>query len=141
MAPPKWWVDQNSRLQQPVIPPDNKQTNKQTNHNFSRVLRASTPRYVGPSVGPSVGRSPFWAAATKGLMTYAFTHIGNFLLLLLLLLLPPPLHIKANIPLCLEALIPASKLNFQPRGLIFSLKAQISFSRRRKRKFPICVKA
>ena len=30
MAPTKWWVDQNSRLQQPVIPPDNKQTNKQT---------------------------------------------------------------------------------------------------------------
>ena len=28
----------------------------------------------------------FWAAAPKGLMTYAFTHMGNFLLLLLLLL-------------------------------------------------------
>ena len=29
----------------------------------------------------------FWAAAPKGLMTYAFTHMGNFLLLFLLLLL------------------------------------------------------
>ena len=27
---------------------------------FSRVLRDSTPRYVGPSVGWSVGRSPFY---------------------------------------------------------------------------------
>ena len=34
----------------------------------------------------------FWAAAPKGLVTYAFTHIVNFLLLLLplLLLLTPP---------------------------------------------------
>ena len=29
----------------------------------------------------------FWAAAPKGSMTCAFTHMGNFLLLLLLLLL------------------------------------------------------
>ena len=38
---------------------------------------------------------PFWAAAPKGSMTFAFTHMGDFLLLLLLLLLllrtPPPL--------------------------------------------------
>ena len=27
---------------------------------FSRVLRDSTPRFVGPSVGWSVGRSPFY---------------------------------------------------------------------------------
>ena len=30
--------------------------------------------------------APFWAAALKGSMTYALTHMGNFLLLLLLLL-------------------------------------------------------
>ena len=46
---------------------------------------------VGRLVGWSVGRSPFWAAAPKGSMTYAFTHMGDFLLLLLLLLRPPPL--------------------------------------------------
>ena len=31
-------------------------------------------------------RTPFWAAVPKGSMTYAFTHMGDFLLLLLLLL-------------------------------------------------------
>ena len=38
----------------------------------------------------------FWAAAPKGSMTYAFTHMGNFLLLLLLLLLlrPSPPQLK-----------------------------------------------
>ena len=37
------------------------------------------------SVHWSVGRLvPFWAAAPKGSMTYAFTHMGDFLLLLLL---------------------------------------------------------
>ena len=46
---------------------------------FSRVLRDSTPRYVGRSVGRLL---PFWAAAPKGSMTYAFTHMGNFRLLL-----------------------------------------------------------
>ena len=40
---------------------------------------------------------PFWAAAPKGSMTYAFTHMGDFLLLLPLLLLlllrtPPPIQ-------------------------------------------------
>ena len=40
---------------------------------FSRVLRDSTPRYVGLSVGWLVGWSSFWAAAPKGSMTYAFT--------------------------------------------------------------------
>ena len=42
----------------------------------------------------------FWAAAPKGSMTYAFKHMGNFLLLLLLLLLlrtPPPPSLHANI--------------------------------------------
>ena len=31
--------------------------------------------------------TPFWAAAPKGPMTYALTHMGDFLFLLLLLLL------------------------------------------------------
>ena len=72
--------------------------------NSSRVLRDSTPHYVGWSLGWLVdwlvGQSvPFWAAAQKGSMTYAFTQ-GNFLLLLLLLLLlctNPPSHLWANI--------------------------------------------
>ena len=56
---------------------------------FSRVLRDSTPRYVGLSVG----RSPFWAAAPKGPMTYAFTQEKFLLLLILLHLRPPPLKL------------------------------------------------
>ena len=51
--------------------------------------------------------SPFWAAAPKGPMTYALTHMGDFLLFLLLLLLllrPPPR----------EAQILASRLKSQP---------------------------
>ena len=55
------------------------------------LLRDSTASYVGPLVGQlvgqSVGCSPFGAAAPKGSMTYAFTHMGNFFLLLLC---PPP---------------------------------------------------
>ena len=58
---------------------------------------------VGRLVGWSVGRSPFWAAAPKGSMTYAFTHMGDFLLLLLLLLRPPPSNPS------LEAQIPVSR--------------------------------
>ena len=42
--------------------------------------------------------SRFWAAAPKGSMTYAFTHMESFLLLLLLLLLlhapPSPLAFR-----------------------------------------------
>ena len=53
---------------------------------------------------------PFWAAAPKGLMTYAFTHMGDFLLLLLLLLLLRP---------------PPSKLISWPWGHNPSLEAQI----------------
>ena len=57
---------------------------------------------------------PFWAAALKGSMTYAFTHMGDFLLLLLLLLLllrtPPP---------------PVSRPISQPGGPYPSLEAQI----------------
>ena len=59
--------------------------------------------------------SPFWAAAPKGSMTYAFTHMGNFLLLLLLLLLRPP--------------PPASRPISQPGGPYPSLEAQISVLR------------
>ena len=75
---------------------------------FSRVLRYSTPRYVGASVGWLVGWSPFWAAAPKGSMTYAFTHMGNILLLLhLLLLRTPPSPQPPGPYLSLEAHIPA----------------------------------
>ena len=59
----------------------------------------------------------FWAAAPKGSMTYAFTHMGNFLLLLLLLRTPPPPSLQAYI----SAWRPIS----QPRGPNPSLDAQI----------------
>ena len=64
----------------------------------------------------------FWAAAPKGSMTYAFTHMGNFLLLLLLLLRSPP-------PPSLQAHISAWRPIFQPRGPNPSLEAQIPPSR------------
>ena len=66
-------------------------------------------------------KKSFWAAAPKGSMTYAFTHMGNFLLLLLLLRTPPPpslqAHISASRPIsqpwgpnpCLEAQIPTPR--------------------------------
>ena len=65
------------------------------------------------------------AAAPKGSMTYAFTHMWDFLLLLLLLLPllrtpPPPSH---------EAHISASRPIFLPRGPNPSLEAQIPTSR------------
>ena len=55
---------------------------------FSSMLCDSASCYVCPSEHPfahvSVGHLvPFWAVAPKGSMTYAFTHMGNFLLLLL----------------------------------------------------------
>ena len=90
---------------------------------FSRVLRDSTPRYVGRSVGRLL---PFWAAAPKGSMTYAFTHKENFLLLLLLLLLLRPL--PPSNP-SLEAQIPVSRSKSQSQGPNPSLKAQILASR------------
>ena len=70
--------------------------------------------------------SVFWAAAPKGPMTYAFTHMGDFLLLLLLL--HPPLWLQSpnSSP---EAPIPASRLLFQPWGLNPSPKAQTPASR------------
>ena len=52
-------------------------------------------------------------------MTYAFTHMGNFLLLLLLLLLRPPP------PPSLQAHISAWRPISQPRGPNPSLEAQI----------------
>ena len=51
----------------------------------------------------------FWAAAPKGPMTYAFTHMGDFLLLLFLLLPPLP-GFKTQI---LWASIPALRLKSQ----------------------------
>ena len=82
---------------------------------------------------------PFWAAAPKEPMTYAFTHMGNFLLLLLLLLLrtPPPPSLQAHIsawrPISqpggpnpsLEAQIPSSRPKSQPQGPDSSHEAQI----------------
>ena len=59
---------------------------------------------------------PFWAAAPKGSMTYAFTHMGNFLQLLLLLLRTIPQS-------------PASRPKFQSRGPNPSLEAQILAAR------------
>ena len=53
---------------------------------------------------------PFWAAALKGSITYAFTHMGNFLLILLLLLLlrtPHPPYLQT-----LQGRCPAPSLNF-----------------------------
>ena len=55
--------------------------------------------------------------ALKGFMTYAFTHMGNFLLPLLL---PLPLH---------TPLPPASGPMSKPQGLYPSLKAQIQVLR------------
>ena len=59
---------------------------------------------------------PFWAAAQKGLMTYAFTHMGNFFLLLIYPS-PPSLSLGAQI----LVLRPRS----QSHGPNPSLKAQI----------------
>ena len=58
----------------------------------------------------------YWAAAPKGSMTYAFTHMGNFFLLLLLLHTPPSklkIQPKSSTP-SLEPQIPASRLKTQP---------------------------
>ena len=55
-------------------------------------------------------------------MTYAFTHMGNFLLLLLLLLRTPS-------PPSLQAHISAWRPISQPRGPNHSLEAQIPLSR------------
>ena len=56
-------------------------------------------RYLCPTL---VGCGWSWggsrAAAPKGSMTYAFTHMGDFLLLLLLLLCPPPPQIPVLTP-------------------------------------------
>ena len=110
----------------------------------SRVLRDSTPRYLGPLVGwsvgrlvgQSVGRSPFWAAAPKGPMTYAFTQ-GKFLLHFQC---TPP-RFKAHIPglrlkshaqgsnTRLKAQIPGSRLKSQARGSNPRLEAQIPATR------------
>ena len=60
--------------------------------------------HLAVSVAPSICH---WAAAPKGSMSYAFTHMGNFLLLLLLLLRPPPLKSQSQGPNpSLEAQIP-----------------------------------
>ena len=59
---------------------------------------------------------PFWATASKGSMTYAFTHMGNFLLLLLLHTPPLP---------SLRAHFSAWRPISQPLGPNPSLEAQI----------------
>ena len=64
------------------------------------------------------------SVAQKGSMTYAFTHMGNFLLLLLLLLcLPPPSNPS------LKAQIPVSRPKSQSRGPNPSLEVQIQVLR------------
>ena len=72
----------------------------------------------------------FWAATPKGPMTYAFTHMGNFLLLLLLLLFlllrpPPDLKPRFQPP----AQIPALGVIFKPQGFIPSVMAPFPASR------------
>ena len=62
---------------------------------------------------------PFWAVAPKGPMTYAFRHMGDFLLLLLLLLL---LHLRP--PPGLEALNPASRLQTSLEAPILASRSQ-----------------
>ena len=75
--------------------------------------------------GVGIGWSPFWAAAPKGLMTYAFTQ-GKFLLLLLLLLHTPPPRFRPRDPTpSLKAQIPASRPKSQPQGPNPSLEAPI----------------
>ena len=66
---------------------------------------------------------PFWAAARKGSMPFAFTHLGNFFLLLLL---HPPLKSQSQGPSSsLEGPIPVLRPQSQSWGLNSSLKAQI----------------
>ena len=80
---------------------------------------------------------PFWAAALKGSMIYAFTHMGNFFLLLLFLLLlctPPPLASRpisqpGGPYLSLEAHIPALRPKSQSQGPNPNPNAQIPVSR------------
>ena len=82
---------------------------------------------------------PFWAAALKGSMIYAFTHMGNFFLLLLFLLLlrtPPPLASRpisqpGGPYLSLEAHIPALRPKSQSWDPNPNLKAQIPTPRPR----------
>ena len=98
----------------------------------------------------------FWAAAVKGSMTYAFTHIGDFLLLLLHHILPSPLKSQSQgLNSSLEAKIPVSRLGFGPQAWDLGLETEIWASRlgfegegqrrrrrrRRRRKSSICVKA
>ena len=67
---------------------------------------------------------PFRAAAPKGSMTYAFTHMGNIFLLPLLLLLLRPTSNPS-----LEAQIPVSRPKSQSRDANPRIKAQILASK------------
>ena len=82
-------------------------------HNCTIVAKAlDGQRYPCPAL---VGCACSWrgcrAVAQKGSMTYAFTHMGDFLLLLYLLLLLRPLPPQ----------IPVSRPKFQSRGPYLSL--------------------
>ena len=95
---------------------------------FSSMLCDSASCYVCPSEHPfahvSVGHLvPFWAVAPKGSMTYAFTHMGNFLLFSFV---PPP---PSGLYLSLEAHIPVSRPKSQSRGSNPSFEAKIIASR------------
>ena len=66
-----------------------------------------TPRHLFLNLSappPPINTPPFWAAAPKGSMTYAFTHMENFLLLLLRL---------------------SSRLGFGPSGWDLDFEAEI----------------
>ena len=95
---------------------------------------------VHPSVMISFfGVCGFWAAAPKGSMTYAFTHMGNFRLLL-------DLDLWAEIwawrlDLGLKARIWAARLGFGPDFIPEGGDGRRRWKRRRRKNFPICVKA
>ena len=89
---------------------------KNSNSSFSQRLSPSSS-IVAPL--------PFWAAAPKGSMTYAFTHTGDFLLLFLLLC-PPPLKSQSRGQnSSLKAKIPVSRPKSQSRSPNPSLEARI----------------
>ena len=66
--------------------------------------------------------------APKGLLTYAFTHMGDFLFLLLLLHPFPPSQAQGSNP-SPETQISASRLGFGPGGLDLGFKTGILASR------------
>ena len=89
----------------PTIPPPQKNSHKSVKWSAVPV-----PAWVGCDWSWRGSR----AAASKGSITYAFTHMGNFLLLLLLLILCPSPHKSQSRGLLAE--IWTSRLRFGPQG-------------------------